>query len=646
MDNKEFSLERFSGIAALDIWKGLKYLNEMYRKGTPVVSDMHYDSLVRLAKQRFPERDWVAIGAAPEGVGETVKLEFVMGSLRNYHYYSDKTTESYDSADDVDLWAARNCGRTGMVQMDKIDGVSILATWINGIFDHAELRGDEGVVGTNITKKARHFLPLRLPENHGTSKVVLRGEITFTKAKEHGYKNRRNSTSGVLHRIDDDRHADLLDVYFYEVVSMEPHNPVHLTHFSDSLLFIRDVLQLKTVWYRLIPAAGISMIGQLLTARFLAYDRAEYDIDGGVICSNEYAREDDKLPKGKIAFKPASELHTTTVNEVRIQVSRLGRMQPVVFYTPVEINGATCIKATGFNYGFMEKNTLGVGSTVAVTRAQEVVPKIETVINGINFILPTNCPDCNYPLEWDESHVHLICNGPACSAQLIRHAAHFFITLGMEEFSESSFEKLVTGLNITSFSQFFHQSVATISALDGFGVSKAKSYMEQLDKIMKNTKPDVFLAALGIPLLGKTLSRVLVARFEWDDIIHGKLTASQLNGLDGVADIKADKVVTGIRLSQYLIQEILPYFNIQKKEKVVSGLNGKTFCITGSLNTMKRPQAEKWIMENGGEVGGIKNIPGMYLVSNETTDSSKSIKARTLGIPIITEEQLYAMVKS
>jgi len=619
----------------------LRDWNRAYRTGKPFVSDETYDALLNAAKEKYPTHPFFTqVGYLSSDFGKEVPLEYIMGSLRNYHYYPDKTNSKYKKDDDTDTFLAKYNNGSGWFITDKIDGLSVMVTWLDGKISHAELRGDH-LTGTDCTDKVKMILQNK--EFPGWIKVVLRGEIVLTgDPADLGLKNRRNGAVGIMKR-ETLENVDRLKIYFYEMVDRIG----TVDSFAVQCLPTKETERLIEIehngldvvsHYYMCRDTPLSTIAQYLEKSAQDFVADKYDSDGKVICPNLYVRENSELPDGKIAFKKQSQVYLTEITDITSQVSRMGKLIPVVHYNPIDIGGVTCCNATGFNYQFIAKNNIGIGSKILICRSQEVIPYITSVVEAKNCSLPSICPDCGHSVRWDENEVHLMCRNLNCPSQALKNITHYFISLGLEEFSEASFEKL----GVKSIFDVYELTADKIKAIEGFGDKSAQDLVRRIQDT-KRTKPELLIEALGIEFVGKTVSKILVKNFSWEDIKNVKITTESLTKLPGIAEKKAKYIIEGLKEMSHVITQLE---DIGVAAASSGGrLEEKTFCVTGSLKSMTRSQVEKWIIDNGGSVSGIKKMTGMYLVCNESSSSAKYKKAQEYGIPIITEEELFAMVK-
>jgi DNA ligase (NAD+) len=475
-------------------------------------------------------------------------------------------------------------------------------------------------------------------------KLILRGECSLNCPPEQlGYKNRRNGAAGLLKK-ESMVNSEFLTTFFYEAVEMIDHTTLDGVVVDGKPKLAFDQLNaigemgLNVVKHSYIAhVAEIPEVAKHIQSECENFNNDLYDADGKVICPNSYVWEDKHIPDQKIAFKINAEAIETTVNKIAIQVSRMGKLIPVVHYDPLKLGGATCSKATGFNYQFLNDNHIGIGSKIMVCRSEEVIPYIRETVAPTGCDLPSVCPECGGPVDWDANDVHIVCTNQLCPPQLIKNITHFFESLGLEEFGESSFEKL----GVKSIQEVYELTYDDIKGMDGFGDKSAKDFVKRVKDTL-NTRPEFLIRAFGIELIGKTASKLLTENYSWGTIKDVDFTSEELLKLPDVGPGTAHAIMTGLLGVQHLILDLE---GLGMTVTTSSGnLAGKSFCATGKLEKMKRTQLERWVTENGGSICGIKKDPNMYLVCNKASTSAKYKKALSYGISIITEDQLFDMV--
>jgi len=332
----------------------LKSYDKVYQAGTPIVSDLEYDNLKDAVKAKYPNDPYFqTVGASV--VERKVKLGHTIGSLNK------KNTS------DIQTWLDKY---DTVVVSEKLDGSGIYVTYDNGHLVSAATRGD-GSIGQNITDKAHIFMPKTIKDKR---KVVLRGEAMLC-GDDHiklGFKNKRNGVAGLLNR-QDFRASDVECIvpFMHEVI--EPG-----IKRKDMFGWLVE-LGFRTPRYHV---ADTNNIIEFLTTTLATWKAdADYEIDGLVLSDSTSYREDTYYPEHSVAFKVNQESIRTKVIDVEWNVGRTGRVIPTVIVEPVEIDGTTVRRATGFNAKFIKDNNIKPGTIIGLVKAGEIIPYITFVEN-------------------------------------------------------------------------------------------------------------------------------------------------------------------------------------------------------------------------------------------------------------------------
>ena len=333
----------------------LKSYDKAYQAGTPVVSDLEYDNFKDATKAKYPDDPYFQTVGTPVTTGRKVKLDHVIGSLNKTNVDTIQTwLDKYDT----------------VVVSEKLDGSGIYVTYDNGHLVSAATRGD-GSIGQNITDKAKHFLPKTI---NYTKKLVLRGEAMLL-GDNHiklGFKNKRNGVAGLLNR-QDFRASDVVFIvpFFHEVIEPEMVR-------GDMFDFL-NTIGFQTPRYHV---ADTNNIVEFLTTTLAIWKAdADYEIDGLVLSDTTQYREDTYYPEHSVAFKVNQESIRAKVIDVEWNVGRTGRVIPTVIVEPVEIDGTTVRRATGFNAKFIKDNNIKPGTIIGLVKAGEIIPYITFVEN-------------------------------------------------------------------------------------------------------------------------------------------------------------------------------------------------------------------------------------------------------------------------
>lgn len=591
--------------------KQLKIYDNMYfNEGTPAISDTEYDLFKESFRKEYPDDPYfaeVGAGVASSKGGNKyteIKLPFVAGGL-----------EKVD-VDTVEAWVKKQDGL--VVASEKIDGNSVVCSWENSKLVFAASRGD-GETGQNLLNKAQYFLP-GIPVN---GKVTLRGEVLLEGDLYFslGFKNRRNGVTGILRRDDIDISIlSKLSVIFYEVI--EPRIDMEVKRLD----FIEKTLRLRCVKW--VIGRDPKTFPELL----LKYkEEANYDIDGLVLTCNTSIHEDVKYPKNKVKFKVNELAKKCRVMKVEWNVTRTGTVVPVVLIEPTEIMGVTVSRCSGFNCEFITMNHIGTDAVVGVVRSGDVIPYItEVFVQAENIDIPVFCPECGSILRLTEKHI--ICDNELCPRKQIFTVSHFLIEMGADNITDRTVEML----GVYTVEDAYLLDISDIEVLPGFGRTKAETIYNEIQKTLV-TKPDILLAAFGMPLIGTTLSKAICSKIAFEKLFEIP-DASFL----GLGPITTQTLMDNIRKYKGLY-DFLKGIGLKFKEEEVMTLQGVEFALTGA-GPLKRREYEKMVEDRGGRIKSVgKNTK--YLVTDDvSTNSAKIQAARKFGTEIITYERFMEIM--
>lgn len=593
------------------IIEDLKKYDELYFEfGTSPITDTDYDILKTEAKKIFPNHEYFKQVGFKSSY-KKIKLPFVMGGL-----------DKVDSQTVLNWMVKKN---DDVLASEKLDGNSILVTWLNGKIIFAASRGDENE-GQDIIKKAIYFIP-EIPIKE---KVTLRGEVVLEWNIHEllGFKNRRNGVTGLLRR-DEIRPEDLklLSVIFYEIVEC----PKKIDTEEDRLNYIIHELQLRVPNYLVLRDKN-DIVRILSETLFYVKENSPYDIDGLVLTYNHSERENVSYPKNKVKFKVNEEAIKCKVLDIEWNVTRVGYVKPVIIIEQTEILGAMIGRVSGFNYEYIKNSKIGKNSIVGIVRSGDVIPYVTEVFEDSkieDMIIPEYCPTCHSKL--DILSKDLVCKNPNCEYKNIQKVAHFFVTMGCEGMSD----KTIENLGITSIPEMYGLTQNYIEKLPGFGEKKAEKILSEVKKTLK-VKPEKLLEAFGIPMIGKTLSKELCNKFSFDKLFEIK----DIDEL-GLGEITSKTFIDNIQkykeLYSYLKSIGLEFIEEKNKE---GSLKGFSFELTGK-GPLGRDEIALLIEAKGGQVSSISKTT-TYLVTNDiNSKSSKMKKAEKLLIPIITYDKLF-----
>ena len=287
---------------------------------------------------------------------------------------------------------------------------------------------------------------------------------------------------------------------------------------------------------------------------------------------------------------------------------------------------------------------LDVGATVLVSRANDVIPRIEELVKTAGTVAkaPKHCPECGGHTRMDGEN--LVCTNTAdCPAQIVGRIKNWIKELNLLEWGDTLVEKLVTSGKVKNIADLYLLKVDDIANLDRLGEKTAKKCLGILDD-NKEVSLEVFLGALSIPLIGQSTIKLII-KAGCDNLEKfGQLDADAFSQVAGVGPVKAQSLADGLKHNQQLILDLLAN-GVKIKEIIDGKLTGKSFAITGTLS-IKRAEVEKMIQDNGGEIKSSVGKGLTYLViADPNSTSSKAQAARKLGTTLISEDDFLNLVK-
>ncbi len=541
----------------------------------------------------------------------------------------------------------------------KLDGLTIVLTYENGILSKAVTRGN-GEVGEVITANARCFvnLPKAIPYK---GQLVLRGEAVigysdFKKINETisdadgKYKNPRNLCSGSVRQLD-------------SAVTAQR----HVRFYAFNLVVADDagIESTRSAQFDFLQKQGFEIVEYHRVTKDTILDKIAYfensissnDIpsDGLVLAYNDLVYSASlgrtaKFPRDSIAFKWADETAQTHLIRIEWSPSRTGLINPVAVFEPVELEGTTVSRASVHNLSMIESLKLGIGDLITVYKANMIIPQIAENLTGSgNLEIPQICPACLQPTSVmnDNGTKTLVCTNKDCSAKKIKSFTLFVSrdAMQIDGMSEATLEKLIAKGFIHEYADIYKldRYKDEITAMDGFG---EKSYENMMDSVNKsrNTNLVRVIYSLGIAGIGLSNAKILCRFFDHDIDAIRDADKETLSAIDGIGDVMAESICSFFadEKNNRVLDSLLKELNIEKPEisADAAALAGMTFVITGSLNNFSSRNELKDIIENmGGKVAGSVSNNTTCLINNDaTSSSSKNKKAKELGIRIITED--------
>lgn len=656
-----------------------------YRRAQPEITDPEYDRLKReLAdlEGQFPAAAAAAGSASPSArVGDdraegfaTVRHRQPMQSLDNT--YSEAELREFHAR------LVRLLGREDLAYVvePKIDGLAVSLTYEKGRFVRAVTRGN-GAEGDDVTANALTIraLPRELRRSAQApipDLIEIRGEIYMTLAEferinaarddagEERYANPRNLAAGTIKLLDPREVAERrLELVLYGIGACVPAAAGGETQ-SGYHARVR-AWGLPTV-ERFWAARGIDEVWAAVGELDRLRQAFAYGTDGAVVKLDSLALQREagstsKAPRWAMAYKFAAERAETRLLGISVQVGRTGVLTPVAELEPVQLAGSTVSRATLHNRDEIARKDIRVGDFVFVEKAGEVIPAVVGVNAGrrtpecVPYKFPMRCPSCGSAVVQAEGEVALRCPNYDCPVQVRRRVRHFAskACVNIDGLGEAMVDALVEKGWVRSIADIYRQRRENLLTL-GKSVEKSTDNLLAAIEASKRAELWRFIHGLGIPHVGAAAAKDLAARFasleslsqaRYGDFI-GEDGASQITG---IGETMANAIIEHFNqpinrtLVRDLIQAGVAPATPAARPAGASLLAGKTFVLTGTLPTMSREDASAMIEAAGGKVSsGVSKKTHFVLAGAEA--GSKLEKAKSLGIPVIGEAELLAML--
>lgn len=651
-----------------------------YIMNDPLIADGEYDRLFELLsvhEQKHPElitADSPTQRVAPGLIKDFPKATHLVPMLSLQNSYNE---------DDLRDWDRRVREGTGESIPEycvepKFDGASVSLIYSNDQFERAATRGD-GVTGDDISPNIKRIrsLPLKTPmHQYGIEQLEIRGEVLMNKNNFYAFNemqvanglpplaNPRNAAAGTL-RIKDSSEVTKrnLEAFVYHIgyFSLLPNAPLPkaLTTHSGSLELLWS-LGFRSPVKEMKVLKGIDAVIEYTRKFEEKRDDLPYEIDGMVIKVNSITLQEQlgsttHHPRWAIAFKFKARQATSTLVAVSYQVGRTGAVTPVAHIKPVQVGGVTVSNISMHNEDYIREKDLRIGDEILIERSGDVIPQIVKNMPETRkgteevIVFPKVCPACGDQLERPPDEAVWRCVNLSCDAQVVEGIIHFvskdamdirsFGEANVRRFFEKGFLKNIPGIYNLPFDK--------IRSLEGMGEKSVNTLRENIEA-SKQQPLHRLIYALGIRYVGETTAKAL---------------ASQVNNLFDLATMPVEELMQTEDVGVKVATSIQSFFrnpdNMQMIEELKHlGLNmegkkaapgtgefaGKTFLFTGTLNHLKRAEAEQLVEEKGGKILSSVSAKLNYLVVGEAA-GSKLDKARKLQtVQIIPEEEFLKMI--
>ncbi|MEW5803052.1 MAG: NAD-dependent DNA ligase LigA [bacterium] len=650
----------------------------------PVISDAEYDKLMarlRALEERFPDLkspDSPTMRVSGEVRTELGTVEHPIPMLSLKSAYREEEVRNFDKNCRQEL----NREQVEYVVEPKYDGLAVELVYRDLRLVTASTRGN-GQTGEDITaniKTIREVTPLL----HGREGevpsfyLVVRGEVYMRKdefrrlnqqrmeAEMNLFANPRNAAAGSLRQLDSKVTAGRpLHIFLYEAIQSEGYE--FKTHW--------EVLHTLPGWGLKVDTAHVRLCLTLEDA--LRYhqqlekvrDELEYDLDGVVIKVNRLA-DRERLgfrthdPRWALAYKFAPRQMTTRIRDIRVQVGRTGLLTPVAALDPVRIGGVEVKRASLHNQSEIERKDIRLGDRVLVERAGDVIPYVVKPIKEARdgservFHFPAHCPICGSEVIMTEDKKAALCPRLTCPAQIRKRIVHFASKAGMdiEGLGEKMAGHLVDRGLVRRISSIYRLRKDDLLTLERMGDKLSDNLVRAIEN-SKDRPLSRFLYALGIPLVGEHLARVLAGHFATVEDLLAALDETpeetfqkHLRMIAEIGPVLARSIIAFFsdQENRAVIEEMLeaglalPNPLYRKEEKLP--LSGLTFVFTGKLERWTRDEAKRLVESMGGRAAASVSGETDYLVAGPGAGSKRD-EAKKRSIPIMSEDEFIRFLE-
>ncbi len=547
----------------------------------------------------------------------------------------------------------------------KMDGLAVSLIYENGVFTRGATRGD-GKIGEDVTQnlKTIESIPLKLNSQHNAPALQceIRGEVylplkTFeelnNKYKKEGktlLANPRNAAAGSIRQLDPKISAERkLDFVAWDLIGVErrTHQALHE--------------ELKTLGFKIISenkyCKTLKEIEEFKNEIEKKREKLSFQIDGIVVVINDNELRErlgvvGKAPRGMIAYKFAPEEATTIVEDIIVNVGRMGTLTPVAVLKPVLVAGSTVSRATLHNEDEIRKKDIRIGDTVIVHKAGDVIPEVEKVLlelrpkNAREFNFPKVCPQCGGKVTRAEGYSAYRCINKNCFTIRRRSLEHFVsrAAFDMAGLGPKILNKFLEEGLIKDAADLFDLEEGDIQPLERFEEKSAENIVQSIQS-HKNIEFPRFIYALGIPNVGEETAYDLAEKFGSIDALK-KATLEEIDSIRDIGHIVAESIYSWFKDKHNLdfVDRLLKTGVKIKSVETGGKLSEKTFVFTGGLETITRDDAKKMVRDFGGETSeSVSKETDFVVVGSEPGE--KYERAKELGVKILSEKEFLNLTK-
>ena len=644
-----------------------QYNQSYYVEDQPQISDNQYDQLMQKLielEAQYPEfkrADSPSQRVGGKALEGFEKVRYAIPKLSLADVFDEQALREFDAR-------LRKTFKTIAYCLEyKFDGLTVVLNYEQGRLVRASTRGD-GVIGENVTEnlKTIQSIPLVLAE---PVDLEVRGEVliykkTFERLNQQReangdipFANPRNAAAGSLRQLDPKVVAKRgLDMFVFNLEAIE--NKTLETH-SESLAYLEKLgLKVSPIHQFSEIEAVIAFIKAMEAGK---REALPYEIDGMVLKVDAFAQRQQlghtaKSPRWAVAYKFSPEQVETTVEDIVVQVGRTGALTPVAELTPVFLAGSMIARATLHNADYIEDKDIRIGDVVVIQKAGDVIPEVDHAVvekrQGTEkaFVMPKVCPVCGSQTYRVPGEAVTKCLNMSCPALIFRKIVHFTSrdAMNIDGMGPAVVKQLLDHELIANVADIYHLEAkrSTLETLDKMGEKSVDNLLASIEASKKQPLSRLIFA-LGIPLVGSTGAKKVAQAFETMQRV-AEASEAALVAIRDVGEKMAAEMVdffkteTNIQMIERLRAAGLTMTEpLQAKE---STLEGKTFVLTGTLQTMGRREAKAFLETKGARVTGSVSQKTDYVLAGEKA-GSKVEKAKSLGVTVIYEEDFVKMMQ-
>jgi len=643
----------------------------------PKVPDSVYDKLFKSLEElerMHPEKITAdsptqRVGAAPLDALNPIEHQKPMLSLSNVFSEEDLHRFVKRLADELE----KDMASLEFASELKFDGLAVNLTYKRGVLTHAATRGD-GAMGEEITQNIKTIaaIPLKLMVDNCPDVLEVRGEVFMTKAgfealnakaraqDEKTFANPRNAAAGSLRQLDSTVTASRpLSFFCYGIGAcsddfMLPHTHLEQLHYMKQAGFpIPSHTKLST---------GLQGCLDYYQSILNLRDDLPYEVDGVVYKINNIDLQDQlgfiaRAPRFACAHKFPAHEEMTKLTAVDFQVGRTGALTPVARLHPVQVAGVTVSNATLHNMDEIERKDIRIFDTVVIRRAGDVIPEVVSVVKEKRpehteaILLPETCPICDSEVIRLPGEAVARCTGGLfCKAQLKRGVWHFASrkAMNIDGLGQGLIDILVDEALINDISDLYSLEVSVLADLPRMGKKSADNLVKAIEH-SKNTTFARFIYALGISNIGEASANVLTSYYPTIEALTAAPEAA-LTEIKDIGPVAAEAIQHFFSEphNQEVIERLLQYGVHWPEPKVISHdeshpFYGKTFVLTGTLESMGRDDAKAKLQALGAKVSGSVSKKTDAVIAGRDP-GSKVTKAEALGVKVMSEQDFLQQI--